>query len=80
MPLPQPPACDPMTFVDGPVRVSVPATSANLGPGFDTLGLALDLRDTLEAEVMDAGLEVEVDGHGAGEVPLDESHLDESEK
>ncbi len=64
-----------MTFVDGPVRVSVPATSANLGPGFDTLGLALDLRDTLEAEVTGSGLLVEVDGHGAGEVPLDESHL-----
>lgn len=64
-----------MTFVDGPVRVTVPATSANLGPGFDTLGLALELRDTLEAEVTERGLEVEVDGHGAGEVPLDESHL-----
>lgn len=64
-----------MTFVDGPVRVSVPATSANLGPGFDTLGLALDLRDTLEAEVTASGLLVDVDGHGAGEVPLDESHL-----
>ena len=34
------------SFVDGPVTVSVPATSANLGPGFDSLGLALDLRDT----------------------------------
>lgn len=64
-----------MTFVDGPVRVSVPATSANLGPGFDTLGLALDLRDSLEAEVSGSGLLVEVEGHGAGEVPLDESHL-----
>ncbi|MGZ4496564.1 MAG: homoserine kinase, partial [Nocardioides sp.] len=40
-----------VTFVTGPVRVSVPATSANLGPGFDSLGLALDLRDELEAEV-----------------------------
>ena len=37
-----------MTFVAGPVRVSVPATSANLGPGFDSLGLALDLRDELD--------------------------------
>ena len=36
------------TFVDGPVRVTVPATSANLGPGFDSLGLALDLRDELD--------------------------------
>lgn len=64
-----------MTFVDGPVRVTVPATSANLGPGFDTLGLALDLRDTLEAEVLVGGLVVEVEGQGAHDVPLDESHL-----
>lgn len=63
------------SFVDGPVRVSVPATSANLGPGFDSLGLALDLRDRLEAEVTDGGLAVEVTGSGDGTVPLDESHL-----
>ncbi|MEQ6900108.1 homoserine kinase [Nocardioides sp. YIM 152588] len=64
-----------MTFVEGPVRVSVPATSANLGPGFDTLGLALDLRDRLEAEVIAAGLVVEVHGVGADTVPLDDRHL-----
>ncbi|WP_148614792.1 homoserine kinase [Nocardioides rubriscoriae] len=65
-----------MALVAGPVRVSVPATSANLGPGFDTLGLALDLRDELEAEVLpDAGLEVHVEGEGSGQVPLDERHL-----
>lgn len=63
------------TFVTGPARVSVPATSANLGPGFDALGLALDLRDRLEAEVVDTGLVVEVDGIGSREVPLDERHL-----
>lgn len=67
------------TFVDGPVRVTVPATSANLGPGFDSLGLALSLRDELEAEVLPDGLIVEVDGAGAGAdgggVPRDESHL-----
>ncbi|MDP2775876.1 MAG: homoserine kinase [Nocardioides sp.] len=62
-------------FVEGPVRVSVPATAANLGPGFDSLGLALDLRDRLEAEVLPDGLVVEVQGAGAGAVPLDESHL-----
>ncbi|NYE37712.1 homoserine kinase [Nocardioides cavernae] len=62
-------------FVDGPVRVTVPATSANLGPGFDSLGLALSLRDELEAEVLPHGLEVEVDGAGADGVPRDESHL-----
>ena len=64
-----------MTFVAGPVRVSVPATSANLGPGFDSLGLALDLHDELTAEVIDDGLVVEVDGEGAGTLALDESHL-----
>lgn len=63
------------TFVDGPVRVSVPATSANLGPGFDSLGLALDLRDELDAEVTASGLAVEVAGEGAHDVPRDESHL-----
>ncbi len=63
------------SFVTGPVRVSVPATSANLGPGFDSLGLALDLRDRLEAEILSEGLVVEVDGAGADEVPLDETHL-----
>lgn len=62
-------------FVDGPVRVTVPATSANLGPGFDSLGLALDVRDELEAEVVAGGLVVEVEGAGEGAVPLDESHL-----
>jgi homoserine kinase len=63
------------TFVDGPVRVSVPATSANLGPGFDSLGLALSLRDELTAEVTAGGLVVEVTGAGADDVPRDESHL-----
>lgn len=63
------------TFVEGPVRVSVPATSANLGPGFDSLGLALSLRDELEAEVRPGGLLVEVTGVGADGVPRDESHL-----
>jgi homoserine kinase len=64
-----------VTFVEGPVRVSVPATSANLGPGFDSLGLALSMRDELEAEVVRSGLEVVVTGSGEGLVPLDESHL-----
>ena len=64
-----------VTFVEGPVRVSVPATSANLGPGFDSLGIALDLRDELEAEVVPEGLRIEVSGAGAAAVPRDESHL-----
>jgi homoserine kinase len=56
--------------------VRVPATSANLGPGFDAFGLALDLCDEVRAEVRDgAGLFVRVEGQGAGVVPTDERHL-----
>ena len=63
------------TFVAGPATVSVPATSANLGPGFDSLGLALELRDRVTGEITDAGVEITVSGAGAGEVPVDENHL-----
>ena len=64
-----------VSFVDGPVTVTVPATSANLGPGFDSLGLALSMRDRLSASVAPAGLDVIVEGAGADEVPRDERHL-----
>ena len=58
------------------VGVKVPATSANLGPGFDTLGLALALYDELTVTVREQpGATVEVHGVGAGEVPTDESNL-----
>ena len=57
------------------MRVTTPATSANLGPGYDCLGLALSLRDELEAELTGSGVSVEVTGEGAGTVPLDETHL-----
>ena len=63
-----------MAFVTGPVTVEVPATSANLGPGYDCLGLALELSDTLVGEVLADGLEVTVEGEGA-DVVRDESHL-----
>lgn len=63
-----------MSFVGGPVTVEVPATSANLGPGFDAFGLALDYGDTLRAEVADE-LSIDVKGEGAATVPLDASHL-----
>jgi homoserine kinase len=46
------------------VRVQVPATSANLGPGFDALGLALSLYDDVEVELADSGLMIEVSGEG----------------
>jgi homoserine kinase len=62
-------------FGSGPVTVEVPATSANLGPGFDCLGLALELADTLVGEVLPEGLEVGVAGEGADDVPLDGTHL-----
>ncbi|MEO3871823.1 homoserine kinase [Nonomuraea sp. B12E4] len=58
------------------VEIRVPATSANLGPGFDTLGLALGLYDEVEATLTgDRGVHVTVEGEGAGEVDLGEGHL-----
>ncbi|MDO4910530.1 MAG: homoserine kinase [Corynebacterium sp.] len=57
------------------VSVKVPASSANLGPGFDTLGIALSLYDTVEVEVIADGLEVEVFGEGADYLPRDSRHL-----
>ncbi|MGW0162454.1 homoserine kinase [Mycobacterium sp. NPDC003323] len=53
----------------------VAASSANLGPGFDSLGLALSLYDEIEVETADSGLAVTVEGQGAGQVPLDADHL-----
>ncbi|GAA3218255.1 homoserine kinase [Nonomuraea helvata] len=58
------------------VQIRVPATSANLGPGFDALGLALSLYDDVEATLTDEpGTRVIVEGEGAGEVDLGEGHL-----
>jgi homoserine kinase len=58
------------------VRVRVPASSANLGPGFDSIGLALGLWDEYIITARDKpGLTIEVEGHGAGDVPTDETHL-----
>ena len=53
----------------------VAASSANLGPGFDSLGLALSLYDEIVVETTESGLIVEVEGEGAGQVPLDPTHL-----
>ena len=58
------------------VEVRVPASSANLGPGFDSIGCALGLWDTCRATVTEEpGLVVAVTGEGSGAVPLDASHL-----
>jgi len=64
-----------LTFVTEPVSVSTPATSANLGPGFDALGLALTLYDDLTATVTGDSFRVTVHGEGAGELPENEEHL-----
>jgi homoserine kinase len=53
----------------------VAASSANLGPGFDSLALALSLYDEIILETTESGLTVEVEGQGAGQVPRDSSHL-----
>ncbi|AJT42960.1 serine kinase [Psychromicrobium lacuslunae] len=58
------------------VTVQVPATSANLGPGFDSLGLALGLYDTLTVQTLDSPeLLFELNGEGADSLPRDASHL-----
>ena len=58
------------------VEVRVPATAANLGPGFDTLGLALSVYDELTVTALDApGLSIEITGTGAEEIARDESNL-----
>ncbi len=56
------------------IRVQIPATTANLGPGFDCLGLALGLYNTVELSVS-AITEVHVTGEGAGQLPLSEANL-----
>lgn len=64
------------------VRVRVPATSANLGPGFDALGLALDLHDEVEASLFEpadgthgTSVRITIEGEGAGELDDGEDHL-----
>ncbi|NLU67139.1 homoserine kinase [Streptomyces sp. HNM0574] len=57
------------------VRVRVPATSANLGPGYDAFGLALGLYDDVVVRVADSGLHVDIAGEGENTLPRDESHL-----
>jgi homoserine kinase len=63
------------TFRAAPVRVRAPATSANLGPGFDACGLALSLYDDIVVQVTESGLDVQVAGEGAEKVPVGERHL-----
>lgn len=58
------------------LRVRVPATTANLGSGFDCVGMALDFFDELELDLLDdRSLRIDVVGEGARSVPADDSHL-----
>lgn len=53
----------------------MPATSANLGPGFDSLGIALGLYDAVQVRAVTGATTVVVDGHGAAELDGGEDHL-----
>jgi homoserine kinase len=64
------------TFKANPIQVQVPATSANLGPGFDSFGLAFGMYDRYVAQILDeGGLDIDVTGEGADEVPRNEKNL-----
>jgi homoserine kinase len=64
-----------VSYAAGPVTVRVPATSANLGPGFDSFGLALTLHDTVEAQVTTSGVDLHVTGMGSDTARDGEQHL-----
>ncbi|WP_347491447.1 homoserine kinase [Desulfoscipio sp. XC116] len=57
------------------IRVQVPATTANLGPGFDCLGMALELYNIVEFYKITRGLVVEIEGEGAADLPRNENNL-----
>lgn len=64
-----------MRIVADQVQLTVPATSANLGAGFDSLGLALELRDRVSVRAIAGPTRVTVRGEGAGRLPDGEDHL-----
>lgn len=57
------------------LSVTVPATTANLGPAFDCLGLALTLYNTLEVSPREEGLLITVEGEGAGQIAVDHTNM-----
>ncbi len=64
------------TFKANPIQVQVPATAANLGPGFDSFGLAFGMYDRYVAQILDeGGLDIDVTGEGADEVPRTDKNL-----
>ena len=67
---------DRLTYKATPIQVTVPASAANLGPGFDALALALELRDVYIAQILDEEVfDVDVTGEGADDVKRDGKHL-----
>ncbi len=65
-----------VTFKATPQQVRVPASIANIGPGFDSLGLAVELRDTYVAQILDEEVfDIDVAGEGAEEVARDKKNL-----
>jgi homoserine kinase len=65
-----------MRYIADHVRVSVPATAGNLGPGFDALGMALGVTDEVEVWALGSrAVEIEIEGEGADSLPRDETHL-----
>ena len=64
------------TYRAQPVQVQVPATSANLGPGFDCFGLALGMHDRYVAQILDeVAIDIDISGEGAGELPRSDKNL-----
>ena len=63
-------------MADRSIRVRVPGTSANLGAGFDTLGLACNIYNELELTLTERpGLSISVEGEGAGRIPEDDRNI-----
>lgn len=57
------------------LHIRVPASVANLGPGFDSLALAVQLYNELEVEPLDSGLQLRIEGEGQHSLPSDERNL-----
>lgn len=62
-------------MIETSFTIHVPATTANLGPGFDCLGLSLDLWNTITISQVDQPLTVTINGEGKGTLPEDDSNL-----
>jgi homoserine kinase len=64
------------TFKANPIQVQIPASSANLGPGFDSFGLALGMHDRYVAQILDeVTYDIDISGEGADELPRNEKNL-----